>query len=109
MCAAAWVVLLSSPLSTDALGELVAVAVVVLVGDIVLLNIRLGRNGNGFTWSEAALIVAVAIGGWACFVAALGLVYMQIWLIIVGAVAVILATGGLLFEYYTGSRRAAEH
>jgi hypothetical protein len=43
------------------------------------------------------------------FVAALGLVYMQIWLITAGAVAVILGTGGLLFEYYTGSRRTAEH
>jgi hypothetical protein len=42
------------------------------------------------------------------FVAALGLVYMQIWLIVVGAIAIILATGGLLFEYYTGSRRVAE-
>ena len=42
------------------------------------------------------------------FVMALGLVYMQIWLIIVGAAAVIFATGGLLFEYYTGSRRVAE-
>jgi hypothetical protein len=44
----------------------------------------------------------------ACFVAALGLVYMQIWLIIVGAASIIFATGGLLFEYYTGSRRVAE-
>jgi hypothetical protein len=33
---------------------------------------------------------------------------MQIWLILAGAVAVIFATGGLLFEYYTGSRRVAE-
>jgi hypothetical protein len=45
----------------------------------------------------------------AAFVAALGLVYLQIWLIVAGAVAVILGTGGLLFEYYTGSRRGAEH
>jgi hypothetical protein len=41
----------------------------------------------------------------AAFVTALGLVYMQIWLITAGGVAVILATGGLLFEYYSGSRR----
>jgi hypothetical protein len=45
----------------------------------------------------------------AAFVMALGLVYMQIWLIAAGAVAVIVGTGGLLFEYYTGSRRGAEH
>jgi hypothetical protein len=43
------------------------------------------------------------------FAAALGIVYMQIWLIASGLIAVILATGGLLFEYYTGSRRSAEH
>jgi hypothetical protein len=35
-------------------------------------------------------------------------VYMQIWLIAVGLIAVIVATGGLLFEYYTGSRRVPE-
>jgi len=44
----------------------------------------------------------------AAFVMALGLVYMQIWLIAAGGVAVIFAAGGLLFEYYTGSRRVAE-
>jgi Cytochrome c oxidase subunit IV len=42
------------------------------------------------------------------FAAGLGLVYMQIWLIAAGGIAIILATGGLLFEYYTGSRRVAE-
>jgi hypothetical protein len=36
----------------------------------------------------------------------LGLAYWQVWLIVAGAVAVLLATGGLLFEYYTGARRA---
>jgi hypothetical protein len=45
----------------------------------------------------------------AAFVMGLGLVYMQIWLIAAGGVAVIIGTGGLLFEYYTGSRRGAEH
>jgi hypothetical protein len=44
----------------------------------------------------------------AAFVTALGLVYLQIWLITLGLVSVILATGGLLFEYYSGSRRTAE-
>jgi hypothetical protein len=42
------------------------------------------------------------------FITGIGLVYMLYWLIAVGLVAVILATGGLLFEYYTGSRRVAE-
>ena len=44
----------------------------------------------------------------AAFTAALGMVYMQIWLIAAGMIAIIFATGGLLFEYYTGSRRIAE-
>ncbi len=45
----------------------------------------------------------------AAAVAGLGLAYWQPWLIAVGMVSVILATGGLLFEYYTGTRRSAEH
>lgn len=45
----------------------------------------------------------------AAFVLGLGLVYMQIWLIAAAAIAVVVGTGGLLFEYYTGSRRGAEH
>jgi len=41
--------------------------------------------------------------------AGLGMVFWATWLIGVGMVAVILTTGGLLFEYYTGTRRSAEH
>jgi hypothetical protein len=39
----------------------------------------------------------------------LGMVYKAWWLVGLGMAAVLLATGGLLFEYYTGSRRGAEH
>jgi hypothetical protein len=45
----------------------------------------------------------------AASVAGLGMVFWQWWLIISGVVAVILATCGLLFEYYSGTRRPAEH
>ncbi|MFI7427225.1 cytochrome c oxidase subunit 4 [Micromonospora sp. NPDC049836] len=45
----------------------------------------------------------------AASIAGLGLVYWQMWLLAVGLVAVILAACGLLFEYYTGTRRTAEH
>ncbi|NJC69688.1 cytochrome c oxidase subunit 4 [Planosporangium thailandense] len=45
----------------------------------------------------------------AASMAGLGLVFWAPWLIGAGMVAVVLATGGLLFEYYTGSRRSAEH
>ena len=41
--------------------------------------------------------------------AAMGLVYVQWWLVGAGLLAVILAACGLLFEYYTGTRRTAEH
>jgi Cytochrome c oxidase subunit IV len=41
-------------------------------------------------------------------IAGLGLVYWQVWLLGVGLLAVLGATGGLLFEYYSGARRAAE-
>jgi hypothetical protein len=44
----------------------------------------------------------------AALIAGLGLVYWQTWLIAAGLIGVLLATGGLLFEYYTGARRAAE-
>ncbi|HEX6498445.1 MAG TPA: cytochrome c oxidase subunit 4 [Micromonosporaceae bacterium] len=45
----------------------------------------------------------------AALVAGIGLVFLEVWLVIAGLVAVLLATGGLLFEYYTGSRRTIEH
>jgi hypothetical protein len=41
-------------------------------------------------------------------IAGLGLVYWQVWLLGVGMLALLGATGGLLFEYYSGARRAAE-
>lgn len=45
----------------------------------------------------------------AATVAGVGLVFWAPWLITIGVLAVIFATGGLLFEYYTGTRRGAEH
>lgn len=42
-------------------------------------------------------------------VAGMGLVYFQWWLIAVGLIAVILTSCALIFEYYTGTRRTAEH
>jgi hypothetical protein len=46
--------------------------------------------------------------GVAALVAGLGLVYWLVWLLAVGLIGILGATGGLLFEYYTGARRAAE-
>ncbi|MEV0426846.1 cytochrome c oxidase subunit 4 [Micromonospora sp. NPDC050495] len=45
----------------------------------------------------------------AASIAGLGLVYWQMWLLAVGLLAVVFAACGLLFEYYTGTRRTAEH
>ncbi|KKJ98922.1 cytochrome c oxidase subunit 4 [Micromonospora sp. HK10] len=45
----------------------------------------------------------------AASIAGLGLVYWQMWLLAAGLVAVVFAACGLLFEYYSGTRRTAEH
>jgi cytochrome c oxidase subunit IV len=47
--------------------------------------------------------------GLASMTASIGLAFAQWWLVAVGVVAVLVGTAGLLFEYYTGSRRSAEH
>ena len=42
----------------------------------------------------------------ACLMTGIGLVYLFWWLIAAGIIAILIATAGLLFEYYTGARRA---
>jgi cytochrome c oxidase subunit IV len=42
----------------------------------------------------------------ATLAAGVGLVYLQWWLIAVGMLAVLIGAAGLLFEYYTGARKA---
>ena len=44
----------------------------------------------------------------AALLAGLGLVYWHVWLLAFGLLGILGTTGGLLFEYYTGARRAAE-
>jgi hypothetical protein len=41
--------------------------------------------------------------------AALGVAYWKVWLLVLGLIGVLVTVGGLLFEYYTGSRRTVEH
>jgi hypothetical protein len=43
----------------------------------------------------------------AATVAGLGVVFWMWWLIVAGLVGLVLASGGLLFEYHTGTRRTA--
>ncbi len=45
----------------------------------------------------------------AASIAGLGLVFWQWWLIATGLLAVLAGACGLLFEYYSGTRRTAEH
>lgn len=45
----------------------------------------------------------------AALVASIGAAFWMPWLIAAGMVAVLVSSGGLLFEYYTGSRRGVEH
>ena len=42
----------------------------------------------------------------AAVVAGIGIVYLYWWLIALGLAAVLVAAAGLLFEYYTGARKA---
>jgi hypothetical protein len=42
----------------------------------------------------------------ATIVTGLGLVFLYWWLIALGIVGILMASGGLLFEYYTGARKA---
>jgi hypothetical protein len=44
----------------------------------------------------------------ASFLTALGIVVWQLWLVAAGLVGVVAGVAGLLYEYYTGSRRGAE-
>ena len=46
----------------------------------------------------------IAIAG-AATVAGLGLAFFQVWLAIIGVLAILVTVGGLLFEYYIGGRR----
>jgi hypothetical protein len=45
----------------------------------------------------------------AAALAGLGLVFWMWWLIALGLIGVILSAAGLLFEYYSGTRRTWEH
>jgi Cytochrome c oxidase subunit IV len=45
----------------------------------------------------------------AAAVAGTGLAFMLWWLVAAGMIAVVLSASAMLFEYYTGTRRTAEH
>ncbi|NBE83838.1 cytochrome c oxidase subunit 4 [Micromonospora rubida] len=70
-------------------------------GEIVDGAGEIGFFSPGSYW-PFGLALSAAIAG-------LGLVFWQFWLVGLGLVLVIFAACGLLFEYYTGTRRTAEH
>ena len=59
---------------------------------------EIGFFSPGSYWPIGLAAAAVVTG--------IGLVYFYWWLIAAGLVAILLGTGGLLFEYYTGARKA---
>jgi hypothetical protein len=50
----------------------------------------------------------LAVAG-AASIAAIGLAFVQVWLVIIGFLAILFTAGGLLFEYYIGGRRPLNH
>ena len=62
---------------------------------------EIGFFSPGSYW-PLGLAMAAALAG-------LGLAFWQFWLVGLGLLAVIFAACGLLFEYYSGTRRTAEH
>ena len=59
---------------------------------------EIGFFSPGSYWPFGLALSAVTAGA--------GLVYQQWWLVAAGLIAVLVTTGGLLFEYYTGARKA---
>jgi hypothetical protein len=59
---------------------------------------EIGFFSPGSYWPIGAALASVLAG--------IGLVYMQWWVIGVGVIAILLTAGGIVFEYYTGARRA---
>lgn len=55
-----------------------------------------GFFSPGSYWPVALAAAATVVG--------LALAFVQVWLIVVGVIGLMLAVGGLLFEYYIGGR-----
>ena len=62
---------------------------------------ELGFFSPGSYWPIGLAGAATVIG--------IGLSFVQIWLVIVGALLLLFMVGGLVFEYYIGGRRPLEH
>jgi hypothetical protein len=65
-----------------------------------------GAGELGFFSPGSYWPIGIAGGG---TTAGIGLAFFQIWLVIVGVVAILFTVGGLLFEYYIGGHRPLSH
>src|SRR5690349_25091510 len=59
---------------------------------------ELGFFSPGSYWPFGIALSAAITG--------MGLAFVQMWLVLVGGLAILFTAGGLLFEYYIGGRRA---
>ena len=62
---------------------------------------ELGFFSPGSYWPVGLASAATVVG--------IGLSFVQMWLVIVGALILLFMVGGLLFEYYIGGRQPLEH
>lgn len=58
---------------------------------------ELGFFSPGSYWPFGIALAATVAGA--------GLAFLQLWLVIVGVIAILITVAGLLFEYYVGGRR----
>jgi hypothetical protein len=59
---------------------------------------ELGFFSPGSYWPLGIALSATTVG--------VGMAFVQLWLMIIGVIAVLITVSGLLFEYYTGGRRS---
>jgi uncharacterized membrane protein YfcA len=70
-------------------------------GEIADAAGEIGFFSPGSYWPFGIAVFATATG--------IGMVFWMVWLIVAGLVGVIFAACAMIFEYYTGTRRTAEH
>jgi predicted signal transduction protein with EAL and GGDEF domain len=72
-----------------------------LDGEIADAAGEIGFFSPGSYWPFGIALSAAVTG--------LGLVFWMWWLIALGIIAVLMSASAMIFEYYTGTRRTAEH
>ena len=65
-----------------------------------------GAGEIGFFSPGSYIPFGIAI---CALLAGIGIAYWSVWLIILGLVFTVVGAGALVFEYYTGARKSAQH